>query len=301
MAPIWKGALTFGLVNIPVRMQTAVRSEKLSFRMLYEKDLSPVKYQRVSETHPEPIPWDDIVKGYEYEKGQFVVLAPEDFEKAAIASSRTIDILDFVKVDDVDSRYFETPYFLVPEKNGEKAYALLREAIQESGTLGIGKVTLRTRQHLAGVKTVGDAIVLELMRFENELVDPAEYNFPKDQEIRPQELKMARQLIDSLTVGFEPEKYTDEYRENMMKIIRGKMKGKTVRIEEPGVAEPTGVIDLMARLQESLEQGRAGQRRESGSGKSRSKSGGKGGDAKKSAAKKGNGRKRSSGKSKQAG
>lgn len=291
MAPIWKGALTFGLVNIPVRMQPAVRSDSLSFRMLYEKDLSPIKYQRVSETHPKPIPWDDIVKGYEYEKGQYVVLAPEDFEKAAISSSRTIDILDFVKEEEVDFRFFETPYYLVPEKNGEKAYALLRKAIQDTGTLGIGKVTLRTRQHLAGVKTVGNALVLELMRFANELVDADEYRFPEGEDVRPQELKMAQQLIGSLTVEFNPESYTDEYRENMMKIIRAKMKGKTVRIEEPGIAEPTGVIDLMARLQESLEQGR--QERESGKSKARGSGGGR--------PKRGGSRKRSADKAEQTG
>jgi DNA end-binding protein Ku len=274
MAPIWKGALTFGLVNIPVRMQSAVRSEKLSFRMLYKEDLTPVKYQRVSESHPEPIPWDDIVKGYEYEKGEFVVLTPEDFEKAAISSSRTIDILDFVKEEEVDFRYFESPYYLVPEKNGEKAYALLRQAIEESGTIGIGKVTLRTRQHLAGIKAVDSAIVLELMRFADELVDTDEYRFPDGEDVRPQELGMARQLIDSLTVDFEPERYTDEYRENLMKIIRARMKGDTVRIEEPDAVEPTGVIDLMARLQESLEREKRGDRggdRKSASSGSRGK------------------------------
>src|ERR1043166_8142564 len=192
MRPIWSGALTFGLVNIPVRLQSAVQSkERVSFRMLHKKDLSPIKYERVCQKEGEPVPWKDIVKGYEYTKGKFVVLDDDDFKAAAIESSKTIEILDFVGADEVDPRYFETPYYVVREKSGEKAYALLREAIKSTGKVGIGKITMRSNAlHLAGVKAVGDAIVLEIMRFGDELVDSTEFNFPSDAGVRPQEMTM---------------------------------------------------------------------------------------------------------------
>src|SRR5690242_578706 len=173
MAAIWKGSLAFGLVNIPVELRTAIRSDHISFRLLHEEDLSPVKYERVCQTDGEPVPWNEIVKGYEYEKGKFVVLTDDDFKAAALESSKTIDILDFVQETEIDPRYFETPYFLVPAKGGDKPYALLREAIRNAKAVGIGKIIIRQAQHLAGVKVVGDALVLEIMRFANELVDPA--------------------------------------------------------------------------------------------------------------------------------
>src|SRR3990170_3070211 len=177
MASIWKGSLTFGLVNIPVELKTAVRADHISFRMLHEEDLSPIKYERVCQTDGEPVPWNEIVKGYEYEKGKFVVMSDEDFKAAAIVGSKTIDILDFVKEDEIDPRYFETPYFLLPAKGAEKSYALLREAIRSTGAVGVGKIIMRQTQHLAGIKVVGEALVLELMRFSNELIAADEYNF----------------------------------------------------------------------------------------------------------------------------
>ena len=254
MASIWKGSLTFGLVNIPVELKTAVRADHISFRLLHEDDMSPVKYERVCQKTGEPVPWDEIVKGYEYEKGKFVVLSDEDFKAAALESSKTIDIIDFVSETEIDPRYFETPYYLVPAKGGEKAYALLREAIRIGGSVGIGKIIIRQTQHLAGVKVVGDALVLEIMRFANELVDASEYAFPKADIVRPQELKMAEQLVENLAQPFDPAKYTDEYRANLMKVIRAKMKGKKITLkaadEEPGDAK---VLDLMSRLQKSLE------------------------------------------------
>jgi DNA end-binding protein Ku len=256
---IWKGSLTFGLVNIPVQLESAVRSgDRISFRLLHSADLSPVKYERVCAADGETVPWDDIVKGYEYTKGKFVVLTDEDFKAAALESSKTIDILDFVKAGEIDPRYFETPYYLLPAKGGEKAYALLREAIRESGMVGIGKITMRaSSQHLAGIKVVGDALVLEIMRFADELVDAGEFSFPKAEAVRPQEVKMAEQLVANLADSFDPSKYTDDYRANLMRIIKAKMKGKKVKFEEPATPDDTNVLDLMSRLQESLAQGRA--------------------------------------------
>src|SRR4051812_17293048 len=257
MRPIWSGALTFGLVNIPVKLHSAVRAkEKISFRLLRKDDNSPIKYERVAKDG-ETVPWKDIVKGYEYSKGKFVVLEDEDFKAAAIESSKTIEILDFVATDQVDPRYFETPYYIVPAKGGEKAYALLREAIKETGKVGIGKITMRSNSmHLAGIKAIDDAMVLEIMRFGEELVDASEFDFPKDTTVRPQEMQMATQLVENLSAEFDPAKYTDDYHENLMKIIKAKMKGKKIDVAEPDEPESTQVVDLIARLQESLELGK---------------------------------------------
>src|SRR3954467_12658884 len=256
MAAIWKGSLTFGLVNIPVELKTAVRGDHISFRLLHEEDLSPVKYERVCQADGQPVPWNEIVKGYEYEKGKFVVMTDEDFKAAALEQSKTIDILDFVKQEEIDPRYFETPYYLVPAKGGEKAYALLREAVRNAGAVGIGKIIIRQSQHLAGVKVVGEALVLEIMRFANELVDTEEFTFPAAEVVRPQELKMAEQLVANLAEPFDPARYTDDYRANLMRIIKAKMKGKKPKLEEPEAEAPdSGVLDLMSRLRASLEEG----------------------------------------------
>jgi DNA end-binding protein Ku len=256
MAAIWKGALSFGLIHIPVHLHSAVRAkEGISFRMLHRKDNTPIKYQRVCPKDKQEVPWSDIVKGYEVSKGQFVVLDKEDFEKAAVATSKRVDVLDFVKADEVDPRYFETPYYLVPQAGGEKPYALFREALARTGTLGIGKLTLRQKQHLVAVQAAGDALMLHLMRFEAELVDAEDFKLPSGtrDEVRPQELKMAEQLVANLSESFDPSKYTDEYTRNLKDIIKAKSKGKKVEVEEVEEEEQTGVLDLMARLQASLD------------------------------------------------
>jgi DNA end-binding protein Ku len=257
MASIWKGSLSFGLVNIPVEMRTAVQDDHISFRQLHEDDLAPIKYDRISSSSGEPVPYNEIVKGYEYEKGKFVIITDEDFKTAAVESSKTLEIVDFVKQDEIDPRYFETPYFLVPSKGGEKAYALLREAIRKTGSVGIGKIIMRQKQHLAGIKVVDDALVLEIMRFANELIDTNTLNLPDASLVRPQELQMAEQLVTSLAEPFDPTKYTDEYRANLMRVIHAKLKGKKVSLKpEPEAERDTQVIDLMTRLRESLDQGK---------------------------------------------
>ena len=257
MRSIWKGAISFGLVNIPIELYTAVRSEeRIKFRQLHKKDLSPIKYDRVCQKEEKSVPWEEIVKGYEYTKGKYVVMDEEDFRAAAIESSKTIDIQEFVKSDDLDPRYFETPYYLLPQKGGEKAYALLREAIRKSGRVGIGMVTMRSNSmHLVAIKVVEDALVMNVMRYGDELVDTSTFTFPAADNVRPAELQMAEQLVAALADSFKPEKYSDEYRNNLMKIIDAKMKGKKVKVEEPAEPEPTNVLDLMTRLQESLSQG----------------------------------------------
>jgi DNA end-binding protein Ku len=250
---MWKGSVAFGLVNIPIELYSAVRDHRPKFRLLHAEDESPVQYERVCQREGKPVAWEDLVKGYEYEKGQFVVLTKDDFKTAAIEKTKTIDILDFVDPGEIDERYFETPYYLQPAKGADRAYALLRDALKETGRVGIAKIILRDAQHLASVEAHGDAIVLTMMRFADELADLADFRFPKDVDARPAELKMAVQLIESLSSDWTPDKYTDEYRDNLLKIIQAKLKGRKPRLEERESPQQADVVDLMARLRASLE------------------------------------------------
>jgi len=251
---LWKGSISFGLVNIPIELHTAVRNHRPKFRMLHAKDKSPVKFERVCVRDGKPVAWEDLVKGYEYEKGRFVVLTKEDFQAAALSKTRTVDIIDFVKADEIDDRFFETPYYLTPTKGGERAYALLREAIRESGRVGIAKFILRDAQHLAALEVIEDALVLTMMRFADELVDTKPFEFPSTQGIRKPELEMAKALVENLAAEWDPSKYTDEYRDNLMKVIKAKMKGKTFEVEAEAEPRDTKVVDLMERLRQSLAQ-----------------------------------------------
>ena len=257
---IWTGALSFGLVNIPVEVHTAVRDNRPHFRLLHAKDRSPINYERVCQKEGHAVAWDDLVKGYEYEKGRFVVLTKEDFQHAALEKNRTVDIRNFVKGDEIDDRFFETSYFLTPAKGGERAYALLREAIRDAGLVGIATIVLREAQHLAALEVKDQAMVLTLMRYAEELVDTSEYAFPPAKDVRKAELQMARTLVENLADTWDPSQYTDEYRANLMKIIKAKLKGKEADLkahEEPQHAE---VVDLMERLRQSL-QGAGGAKR----------------------------------------
>jgi DNA end-binding protein Ku len=267
---MWKGSITFGLVNIPVELYSATRDHRPKFRMLHAKDEAPVKYERVCQREGKPVAWEDLVKGYEYAKGQFVVITKDDFKTAALEKTKTIDILDFVDPDEIDERYFETPYYLLPGKGADRSYALLREAIRDSGKIGIAKMILREAQHLAAVEAIGDALVLTVMRFADELAELGDFNFPKKGEIRPAELKMALQLIDNLVAKWDPQKYTDEYKENLLRVINAKLKGKKPKlIEDDTSPKQAEVVDLMARLRASLEgkKGTAGSGRKSAASK----------------------------------
>jgi DNA end-binding protein Ku len=250
---IWKGAISFGLVNIPVELHTAVRENRPRFRLLHAKDESPVQYERVCQREGKAVAWEDLVKGYEYEKGQFVVLTKDDFKTAALEKSKTIDILDFVDPDQIDERYFETPYYLLPAKGAEHAYALLREAIRKSDRVGIAKVILRDAQHLAAVEAIEQALVLTMMRFADELTDISTFRFPAAADARGKELDLATALIENLASDWKPDKYTAEYAENLMRVIDAKLKGRKPRLKEPAEG-PRGaeIVDLMSRLQKSL-------------------------------------------------
>jgi DNA end-binding protein Ku len=268
---MWKGSLAFGLVNIPIELYSATRDHRPKFRLLHAKDEAPVRYERVCQTEGKPVGWDDLVKGYEYEKGHFVVLTKDDFKTAALEKTKTIDILDFVDPNEIDERYFETPYYLQPAKGADRSYALLRDAIRQSGKLGVAKIILRDTQHLAAVEAIGDALVLTMMRFADELADLADFRFPKSEALRPAELKMAMQLIDSLSAKWQPDKYTDEYRDNIMKVIQGKLKGRRPKLQERETAQSADVVDLMARLRASLEGKGAANTKSRGAAKKSSK------------------------------
>jgi DNA end-binding protein Ku len=251
---LWKGAISFGLVNIPIELHTAVRNHRPKFRMLHAKDKSPVKFERVCIRDGHPVAWEDLVKGYEYEKGHFIVITKEDFQAAALEKTRTVDIIDFVKAEEVDDRFFETPYYLVPTKGGERSYALLREAIRESKRIGIAKFILRDAQHLAAIEVIGPSIVLTVMRFADELVDTSAFELPSPKDVGKRELEMARALVNNLAAKWDPSKYTDEYRENLMRIIKAKAKGTHVTIEPSAEPREAKVVDLMERLRRSLEE-----------------------------------------------
>src|SRR5258708_23238539 len=227
---LWKGSISFGLVNIPIELHTAVRDHRPKFRMLHATDKSPVKFERVCIRDGRPVGWEARVKGYEYSKGHFVVITKEDFRAAALEKTRTVDILDVVKAEDMDDRFFETPYYLVPAKGGERAYALLREALRESGRIGIATFILRDAQHLAAVEVIENALVLSVMRFADELVDVHQFDFPSVEGLRKAELDMAKALVNSLAAEWDPSKYTDKYRENLMRIIQPNLKAKAVEL-----------------------------------------------------------------------
>jgi DNA end-binding protein Ku len=256
MRAIWKGSISFGLVNIPIALYPATRKEELKFRLLRKSDLSPINYKRVAEKDGREVPWDQIVKGYEYEKGKFVILKDDDFQRVDIEATQTIDIQDFVDVDEIDPMFFYKPYYLEPLKGSDKAYVLLRDSLQHSHKVGIAKVVIKTRQYLAGVKPEDGVLVLELMHFAEELADPEKVHVPKKLEAGKREMDMAKALINSMSSKWNPEKYRDDYREAVMKVIEEKVEHGGEEIEEKPKKAPkaTKVINLVEVLQKSLEQ-----------------------------------------------
>ena len=265
---IWKGSIAFGLVNIPVELHTAVRENRPRFKLLHAKDKSPVSYERVCQREGKPVAWEDLVKGYEYEKGSFVTLTKDDFRAAALEKSKSIAIQDFVEPNAIDDRYFETPYYLVPAKGAGQAYALLREAMRKAGRVGIAKIILRESEHLCAVEAIENALVLTMMRFEEEVVDIADFEFPSKSEARGKEVDMAVQLVEHLAAEWDPSKYKDEYRDNLMGVIDAKLKGEKIEVPADKPQRASNVVDLMARLQESLARAEGkGQRAQGSKGK----------------------------------
>src|SRR5437867_5458959 len=251
MRPIWKGSISFGLVYIPVAVYPATREEKISFRQLRSSDLSPIKYKKVAEADSKEVPADQIVKGFEYERGHYVVMKEEDFEKVRIESTHSIDITDFVELEQVDPKFFYKPYFLEPQKGGDKAYALLHKALSGTGKIGVAKVVISNLEYLAAVKPDGLFLILELMQFASEVLTAEELNRPRT-ELNDKELKMAHALIDSMSGAWEPQKYRDEYRDAVMELIEQKANKKEIAPKVEVKARATNVVDLVKVLQESL-------------------------------------------------
>ena len=254
MRALWKGAITFGLVTIPVSLFPATRREELKFRLLRASDHSPVNYKRVAEVDGKEVPWDQIVKGYEYEKGKFVLLKEEDFARVDVEATQTVDIMNFVSLDDVDPLLFYKPYYLEAGKGGDKAYVLLRDALNETGKIAIAKVVIRTRQHLAAVKPQEKGLMLELMHFPKELVPVEEFNKPAEKAVGKAEMQMAKQLIGSMTSDWDPDQYNDEYRDALEKLIEEKLENPDKAPAPAKKPKATNVIDLVSVLQESLQQ-----------------------------------------------
>jgi DNA end-binding protein Ku len=252
MRAIWKGSISFGLVYIPIAVYPATREEKLSFRQLRATDLSPIRYKKVADVDQKEVTADQIVKGFEYERGRFVVLKEEDFAKVRIESTHSIDITDFVDLTQVDPKFFYKPYFLEPQKGGEKAYALLHKALAGTAKIGIAKVVISNREYLASVKPDGLFLVLDLMHFASEILTPEELNNGSSTAITDKELKMAQSLVESMSTPWEPEKYRDEYRTAVMEMIEEKAQHKEVAKKPATPVRTTNVVDLVKVLQESL-------------------------------------------------
>lgn len=260
---LWNGAISFSLIHIPVSLHTAARAHELDLNLLDKRDFAPVGYQRYNKSTGKVVEWDDVVKGYEYEKGEYVVLNDEDFRRANVEASRTIDIQTFVDRDAIAPYYFDTPYFLVPDKNGERVYALLREALEQSKKLAVATFVLRSRQHVAALMPVDDVIVLNTLRYEAEIqAHPTVVAAAKKATANGRELTMALKLVDEMTEKWKPGAFSDTYRDDLLKRIEQKVKaGQTHALTEPE-AEVTGegsagggkVVDLMSLLERSLSQ-----------------------------------------------
>jgi len=254
MRAIWNGAISFGLVNIPVGVYSATHSERISFHFLHKKDLGRIHNVRVCDIDGEEVAYEDLVKGYEYEKGEYVAMEEEDFDRIAIETNKNISIEDFVDQAEIDPMFFDTPYYLAPGKNAAHVYALFREALQKSGKVGIGKVAFREREHLAAIKAHGNALMLDTLFFADELSKTTGLDLPaKGTRITERERKLAEQLIAEMTTKFDPEKYRDTYREALLKMIEQKLKGKGGKARKVAARKATtNVVDIMSKLKQSL-------------------------------------------------
>lgn len=253
--PIWSGSISFGLVNVPVKLFTAVRKKTVRFHQLHAEDGARIQQKRVCSADGEEVAFEDLAKGYELYPGQYVMIEPEELDALDPEATQTIDIEDFVELDQVDPLYYDTSYYLVPDARGTKAYRLLLDAMRGSGRVGIARVVMRTKQYLCAVRPVGEALVLTTMNFADEVVGQEEIEgLPGEQEAGERELKMAEALIESLSTDWQPEKYEDTYRERVMALIEAKAAGQEL-VSQPA-APSAPVIDLMAALEASLAQTR---------------------------------------------
>lgn len=256
MRSIWSGAISFGLIYIPVKLFSGSEEQTLDFDMLRKGDLCPIRYVRVCESDGEEVEYKDIVKGYQFRKGDYVVVTDEDFKRAAPKKTQTIEIVAFIKESEVDAKLLEKPYFLEPVKGAARAYALLREALKKTDKVAVAKYVLRTRERMCLLRAEGDMIVLLQMRWASEVRNPEELELPPAKDVQKKELDMAVRLVDQLTETFDPNEYQDTYTETLRKFIEDKAAGKVKEPEEEE-AIPAEVTDLFAKLRESLEMAEA--------------------------------------------
>lgn len=257
METLWRGTLAFELVHVPIRLVQATRPRRLAFRLLHAPDLAPIRNVRVCGEEGRPVEADEIVRGYEVD-GEWVVLSDEDFERAEPYRTRTVEIREFVDLHEIDPILFRKPYYLAPDEGGEELYVMLREALRRSGKVGIAEFVLLHREHLAALRVVGDALVLETMHFPEELIPERELRLPTETRLREGEIRMAVELIDNLSRPFDPTKYRDRHRAALLEVIRKKAAGELPpELEPPPIPEPTPIVDLTRRLRESLERRRA--------------------------------------------
>src|SRR5690349_2514690 len=252
MRAIWKGNISFALVSIPISLFSATRKNELSFHYLHKKDMSPVSYKRFCDSENVEVPWEEITRGYEYERDRYVEITDEDLDKADIELTKTIQIQEFVQENEIDPVYFDKPYYLEPQKGGERAYALMRDALAQSKRVGIAKVVLKSREHLAAVKSVGNMLTLQTMRFAHEIVDAGSLNLPAKAEISKKEMDLANTLIDSMSDKFDANKYKDDYYEKVLSIIQMKVAGVAPQAPVAKGPTPAKVVDLMEILKQSL-------------------------------------------------
>lgn len=251
---IWSGAINFGLVSVPVKLHAAVRPKDVTFHQIDERTGSRIRYKRVSEKTGREVPYEQIAKGYEVDDDEYVVLEPDELEALDPEATHTIDIEDFVELEQIDPIYYEHTYFLAPDTGGDKAYTLLHKAMSDAQKIAIGRVVIRTKQYLAAIRPYNGALALETMYFPDEVVSLKEISgLPKSQRLADRELKMAKQLIASLSTDFDPDKYHDEYRRRVLELIKKKSKGETVTIHEEAKETPK-VVDLIEALKASVEQ-----------------------------------------------
>jgi DNA end-binding protein Ku len=250
--PSWTGMISFGLVNVPVNLYVAVKPEIHAMNYLRKDDLCPISYKKVCRVTGEEVPYKDIVKGYEYREGDYVVLSDDDFEKADVKRTSTIDVEAFVDESDVDPKYIEKPYYLEPQKKGQKAYALLREAMARSKKVAIGVFVLREREHLVMIKPEGQVLLLLLLRFDASLRSPAELDLPDKAEVPKNQMELALELIRKFEGPFKPEAFKDTYAARLRAIIAAKAKGRTVHVREEEAPRETEVEDILSKLKESL-------------------------------------------------
>jgi DNA end-binding protein Ku len=248
--PLWKGYISFGLVNVPIELRTAVRDRRPRFRLLHSKDMSPISMERVCQQDGRPVAWDDLVKGYEVEPGSFIAVTEDDFKTAAVERSHSIDIRDFVPVGDIDARYWDTPYLAAPAKGGEGTYALLAAALEKSGRAGIAKYVMRARQHLAAVRGLDGQLLLSTLRFHDDLVAAGKGR--PTASASSKELALAIRLIEGLKSEWDPTRYTDDYVDALMKVIEAKAGGARPAKGAIPTRRATNVVDLAERLKQSL-------------------------------------------------